>query len=208
MSSYRKEIEKIHDTTDFKVSFAGVTEIGEFKYTNGSMVKPELDYHIHYTTDKQEVFMTGGTHNPRAKIIIRVGGTKSLFSRYTSIKAGVKDTYPQNVKPFPEPADYRLGFFTRYFFRKANDPSEKISETSQEFFETKSNLFTYVNLDWVITGAKLDVARRNSIIMRRNNNILSGIIRELDPYQYWRPDANSQEYLEKKLALRRNQFYQ
>ena len=57
MSNYREEIEKIHDNTDFREFFAGITEVGEFQYTNGSSVQAGLEYHVHYTNDKQEVFI-------------------------------------------------------------------------------------------------------------------------------------------------------
>ena len=36
-----------NDNTDFKVDFAGITRLGEFKYTHGGSVQPGLDYHIH-----------------------------------------------------------------------------------------------------------------------------------------------------------------
>ena len=71
MSKLKEEMMKIHKNTDFKVNFAGVTQIGEFIYTHGGSVRPGLEYHIHYTNDKEEVFMTGNTHNPSSKIIER-----------------------------------------------------------------------------------------------------------------------------------------
>ena len=61
--------QQIHDNTDFKVEFAGTTELGEFIYDHGGGVRPGLDYHIHYTNDKEEVYMTGGTHIKSSKII-------------------------------------------------------------------------------------------------------------------------------------------
>ena len=63
MSKLKEEMMKVHEDTDFKVNFAGVTQLGEFKYTHGGSVQPGLGYHIHYTNDKQEVFMTDDTHN-------------------------------------------------------------------------------------------------------------------------------------------------
>ena len=75
MSDLKREIEKIHDKTDFKVEFAGVTQLGEFKYSHGGSVQPGMEYHIHYTNDKKEVFMTGAIHNSYSKIIKTVSYT-------------------------------------------------------------------------------------------------------------------------------------
>ena len=83
MSDLKREIEKIHDKTDFKVEFAGGTQLGEFKYSHGGSVQPGMEYHIHYTNDKKEVFMTGAIHNSNSKIIKKVSGDESLFSTYS-----------------------------------------------------------------------------------------------------------------------------
>ena len=57
MSSLRENMMRIHENTDFKVNFAGVTNLNEFKYSHGGKVRPGLEYHIHYTNNKQEVFI-------------------------------------------------------------------------------------------------------------------------------------------------------
>ena len=77
--SIKEEIKQIHENTDFKVSFAGITELNEFVYAghNGS-VQPGLEYHIHYTNDKREVYMTGGIHNESSRIIERINGKNTL----------------------------------------------------------------------------------------------------------------------------------
>ena len=57
MSAYRDKNKTIHDKSDFRVLFAGTTVEGEFTYEeHGGSVQPGLDYHVHYTNDKQEVF--------------------------------------------------------------------------------------------------------------------------------------------------------
>ena len=38
MSKHREQIKQIHDNTDFKVEFAGTTELGEFIYDHGGGV--------------------------------------------------------------------------------------------------------------------------------------------------------------------------
>ena len=120
MSKLKEEMMKIHKNTDFKVNFAGVTQIGEFIYTHGGSVRPGLEYHIHYTNDKEEVFMTGNTHNPSSKIIERVNG-KTLFSTYSELISKTKKQYPKKYSPLPVKSDYNIGKFTRYFAQKANN---------------------------------------------------------------------------------------
>ena len=46
-----------------------ITKANEFYYENGKMVKAGRDYHIHYTSDLGEYFMTGPEHNPLSKLI-------------------------------------------------------------------------------------------------------------------------------------------
>ena len=202
MSNYREEIEKIHNNTDFRVPFAGITEAGEFKYTNGSSVQAGLEYHVHYTDDKQEVFMTGGAHSPSSKIIERIEN-KSLFSTYVDLKGGIKDNYPQNVKKIPTPADYRIGYITRYFCKNVIDSKTTPFETNLEFFRNQSNIFEYVSFNWVIRGDKNNVSRVNIATIRRISKGIPGISNYLKILEFWRPAVGSQDYLQKKLSLRR-----
>ena len=51
--------ETIHRITDFVKINAGITKLNEFLDTNGVVVKPKIPYHIHYTKDKKEFYMTG-----------------------------------------------------------------------------------------------------------------------------------------------------
>ena len=73
----KQEIKKIHNNTDFKIEFAGITQLGEFRYEHGGTVQPGLEYHIHYMNNKREVYMTEGSHTNSSKIILKVGGKKT-----------------------------------------------------------------------------------------------------------------------------------
>ena len=127
----RQKIKQIHENTDFRVSFAGITELNEFVYAghNGS-VQPGLEYHIHYTNDKKEVYMTGGVHVKISKIIERVDGKKTIFKQYRDIKNVKKQKYPVITPAVPSDADYSVGSFTRYFTRKVNDSNALVFEIS------------------------------------------------------------------------------
>ena len=197
----KQKITTIHDNTDFKVNFAGITQVGEFIYDHGGQVRPGLDYHIHYTNDKREVYMIGGIHGENTKIIEKVGGTKTLFSQYIDIKPSSKQKYPVITLAHPSESDYRIGSITRYFTRKTNNLNEAIFEISEDDFGNQNNLFTYIEFEWRISGTKEEVTRDNQITINVVNRDLPGSSRHLFPLQYWKPPKNSPDDLQKKLLL-------
>ncbi len=205
----KEKIKIIHEMTDRKVSNAGVTELGEFRYdmTNGK-VPAGLDYHIHYTSDGNEVFMSGGTHNSDSRIINRVNGVATVFSQYKKINSVPKTAYPIKTVLSPTVNDYKTGYITRYFAQAVNEDTREVFETSKLYYEAQNTLYIYGQCRWKITGDKNTVGRQNIASALRLNKTLRGVTRILTPYQYWRPSVDSQDYLERRLALRRNQFYQ
>jgi len=205
MSKLKEEMMEVHENTDFKVNFAGVTQLGEFKYIHGGSVQPGLGYHIHYTNDKEEVFMTDDTHNSSSKIIEKVNGNQSLFSTYSELNSQVKEDYPSKHTPLPSESDYRIGTFKRYFTQKANNLNGEIFEIKEEDNEINS-LFRYIVLDWRISGKKSEVIRGNqvtidSISRTRGNEQFRKI---LFPLQYWNPPKGSVDDIQTKLNRRKN----
>ena len=204
MSKLKEEMMEVHDETDFKVNFAGVTRLGEFKYTHGGSVHPGLGYHIHYTNDKQEVFMTDDTHNSSSKIIEKVNGGQSLFSTYSELNSQVKEDYPKKYTPLPSDSDYRIGTFKRYFAQKANNLDGEIFEIEEEDNEI-NNLFRYIVLDWRISGLKSEVIRDNQVTIdlisvTRGNEQFRKI---LFPLQLWNPPKGSPDDIQSKLDRRK-----
>lgn len=198
------QVQAIHDATDFRTLFAGVTEVGEFKYTHGGVVKPGIEYHIHYTNDKKEVYMTGGAHTSSSKIIYKSVGTETLFGSYIRIKGRTsKPLYPTEIKVLPTPSDYRIGYFNRYFTKQINVSNSRCYEINEDQYNEQNSLFQYTEFGWTIRGDKTSVGRLNSLVLRGAEKELSGITRTLDIFQHWRPAVGSQDYLEKKLSLRR-----
>ena len=43
MSSLKEEVKRVHENTDFKMEFAGVTKPNEFQYTHGGRVETGID---------------------------------------------------------------------------------------------------------------------------------------------------------------------
>ena len=201
----KEKMEMVHRITERKESFAGVTKLNEFIYdkTNGK-VPAGLDYHIHYTTDQREFFMSGGTHSTDSRIINRVSGTQTLYSQYKKINILPKTPYPIKITPSANPNDYKTGFITRYFVKEIIKSESEVFETSEEYFNQKNSLYSYAKGRWKITGDKATVGRQNIATALRLNRILPGVVKLLKPFDLWRPSVDSQDYLEKRLALRRN----
>jgi hypothetical protein len=204
MTKLKKEMMRIHEDTDFKVNFAGVTKLGEFKYTHGGSVQPGLGYHIHYTNNKEEVFMTDDTHNTSSKIIEKVNDTKSMFSTYSKLKSQSKQQYPRKSKPLPSKSDYRIGTYKRYFAQKANNLNGELFEISKDDFEV-NNLYRYFSIIWKISGTKLEVLLYNTnavvpLSRQRGNEQLLNI---LSPLQYWNPPKKSLDDIRLKLNRRK-----
>lgn len=205
MASLKQQMMQIHESTDFKVNFAGVTQFGEFQYTHGGSVRPGLEYHIHYTNNKKEVFMTGGSHNSNSKIIEKVTGSKSLFSTYSELNSQVKEDYPSKHKPLPSKSDYRIGKFQRYFTQKANNLNGELFEITKDDFENTNNLFRYFSISWTVSGVKSEVIRDNTRVINsassdRGNEQLRKI---LFPLQYWNPPQGSSDDIQEKLSRRK-----
>ena len=79
MANLKEEMIRVHNNSERIVLFAGVTKPNEFEYTHGGMVKPGVEYHIHYTLNKKEVYMTGATHTSSSKIIKKIEARLQKF---------------------------------------------------------------------------------------------------------------------------------
>ena len=205
MSKLKEEAKQVHEDTDFKSIVVGITQPNEFKYTHGGSVRPELEYHIHYTNTKREVFMTGGSHSTSSKIIEKIDGSNSLFSTYTKIKNVVKNEYPKKYNPIPSEGDYGGGSLNRYFTQKANNLNGELFEISKEDFDNKNTLFRYVKISWRLTGKKSEVIRDNTRTINtfsttRGNEELRKI---LSPSQLWKAPKGSIDDVTSKLSRRK-----
>ena len=202
MSIYREKIEKVHNNTDFRKTNAGVTELGEFTYKeHGGSVQPGLEYHIHYTNNKNEVFMLGGIHNPSSKIIEKVGGSITLFKQYNDLSSTIKNPYPKITPANPSEADYRIGKIKRYFAQSSITTNADIFEVSIDGFENQNTSYKYIEFDWRISGTRDEVIRDNQVTINFVNQELPGIIRKLFTLQFWRAPKTAPENLEKKVSL-------
>ena len=91
----------------------------EFMYSDGKPVKSGTSYHIHYTTEVEEYFMTGDTHSFTTRLIYPISpitefGIFDILNHQEPLTLKVDTVYPTKK-------DYEKGRYFRYFARKAND---------------------------------------------------------------------------------------
>jgi hypothetical protein len=182
MASLREQMMKVHEETDFVREYVGITGDNEFVYTHGGVVRPGLEYHIHYTRSKEEVYMTGGVHDETSRIIKKISvdfldekvrGIKTTYGKYSETKDLKRQNYPKYTRPNPTQSDYGIGVLNRYFAQKSNDTTSDISEISEKSFLTKNPLFRYISIQWRISGLREEVMRDN----QRTIDNLTGVKR-------------------------------
>ena len=127
-------IKQIHDNTERVIESAGESEKQEFRYYDGSWLPAGTPYHIHYTIDKKEYFMTGDVHSNKSRLVRRVK-YQGMLAQYREAKRGVlsAEKYYTEYKPQPKPIDYTTGYFYRYFAKQANNKNAPIKEISYKF---------------------------------------------------------------------------
>ena len=205
MESLKEEMLRVHRNSERILIFAGVTKPNEFEYTHGGAVKPNVEYHIHYTVNKKEVYMTGATHTASSKIIKKINGDKTMYKKYTELVNNPREIYPEKNIPYPSDNDYKSGTIQRYFAQKANNLNGELFEISKDDFDRQGILFRYIKIEWRISGKKSEVIRVNSRIINfisrtRGNELLR---KKLFPLQFWKPPKDSPEELQEKLDRRK-----
>ena len=158
LSLINQTILDIHKKTDRKVENQ-IAQKNEFYGAGGKLIKEGTLYHIHYTKDLNEYYMTNAKHGVTSKLINRIDLTKSDFSYYNNLN---KQTplILKGTTTTPTIEDYNNGFVVRYFAKKANETLSPVFEVSSQDFES-SPLYNYVSLDWYIKGNKSSVLKRN-----------------------------------------------
>ena len=197
MIDYDK-IRKIHSDTVRVVTDAGrVPNNSTFIYaSNGFYVKAGTPYHIHYTSDLQEHFMTGAKHSVTSRIIRKIR-EKTNFQLYTENRGkNYRILEPLQVKGKPNPNNYIDGSFIRYFALKFDSEDAPI-EVNGEF---ESPLYEIHKITWVISGLKNEVKGaniRNSKYFRLRSPRFKKIL--TNPLEYYIEPLKSefQETLEK-----------
>ena len=165
-----------------------MTKKREFIYGDGILVKSGIPYHIHYTKDNDEYFMTGETHGSVSRLIFPLKRYKTTFGYYNVLNKQ-SQLYISSQATTPTDDDYDNGSFTRYFAQKANEKDSPVFEVSVDDYQS-SSLYEYVTLTWHISGDRTEVYRANSLEVFKAQKKLPNVNRVLTPFQYYRFSEN------------------
>ena len=177
------KIRAIHDDTMRYVPNAGIVpDNSSWLYiSNNRLVKQGTPYHIHYTNDFEEYYMSGAEHNPTSRIIKPIDPDEiSDFTAYSSNYGKVYEKMADVFyKPSPEADDYVQGTFLRNFVKRRNDPSDPIREVDEDF---TSPLYEKFTIKWRLTGRPRDVFNKNRLTVAHEEFKHPGIKKLLSNY--------------------------
>ena len=179
------------------------TEFKQFKFLDSEgFVPANVTYTAYYTKDKIKIYLTGLPTTPNSRRIKPVVESDN-FVKYQRLKNLSRENYPKPNQIAPSKSDYDVGEFIRYFCKKGNGEGD-IFEISKETFDSQSTLYLYYELSWVITGKRVDVRQKNISTLNALSLDLPRIKNYLDPLQYWKPNRNSVDDVQKKLSFLKN----
>jgi len=165
-----------------------IAKANEFYYENGKPVRAGTTYHIHYTTDLGEYFMSGGVHNYISKLMFPLKYDVSQFSYYNTLNEQ-SPLKLNNQTTIPTEEDYKKGSYKRYFAKQSNDENQPTFEVSKQDFQS-SPLYNYVQLRWYISGTKNYVYSQNLNQIRIASATIVTIKKLLTPFQFYRFEEN------------------
>ena len=146
-------IDDINKATVRVVKPEKTAELNEFVYSNGNPVKEGTAYHIHYTRDLEEYYMTETNHNKDKSLLIYPKKPLTNFSTYNNLnKQNQMLLKPKSFNPTE--SDYAKDFVNRTFVRKTNEIKDFLSKYNFELkqsyniasFSLMSNLKSTDNL--------------------------------------------------------------
>jgi len=163
------------------------TKENEFTYTDGKVLKPNIYYHIHYTTDLNEYYMTDTEHSSKSKVINRIQNNTD-FRKYNVLNKQRVLSIPSSRVSATD-TDYKRGFMFRYFATKTNDSASPVFEISKDNFGS-SPLYDYASVQWKISGTKDSVSSFNELQIEKASEEISSLTKLLSPFQMYKPDSN------------------
>ena len=135
-------IEKINEATVRVVKPEKTAGFNEFIYSDGNPVKEGTAYHIHYTKNLEEYYMTEANHDKDRSLLIYPKKPLTNFSTYNNLNKQKQMLLEPTAVEIKE-SDYENGFVRRSFARKTNEKQAPIFEISNTQLEI-SPLYDYV----------------------------------------------------------------
>ena len=196
-----KTLKMINEKTVRVVGGNLKTKRGEFIFADGKPVKGRIDYHIHYTKNLEEYYMTQQAHNNITSKLIFPVKNKSTFSIYNGLNKQSPMILKSDVKPLTR-NDYAKSFITRYFAKKANEVMSKPFEINAKQM-SKSSLYIYTSIPWYIKGERDLVKVLNSRSIRMAEEVMPNIGKYLNPFQLYKKSKalDNEEAILKKLGV-------
>ena len=201
-----EKINRIHKNSVRIVSSAGVVpDNSSFLYEdNNRPVKAGTPYHIHYTSDFQEYYMTGKKHFYASRIIKPTMFTgHSTFTKYTKLAGSKYQPLAAEIKKgVPNKSDYGNGVFTRYFAKNINDVEKPLYEVDASF---SSPLYQVIEVQWTLQGRRISVKRANKQAVERAEQIqgFEDIGKLLvNPLEYFvQPELSEEQKIRESLGI-------
>ena len=192
-------IEAIHSVTERKVENL-TAEKNQFRFANGRILGEGLSYHIHYTKNLDEFFMSGAQHSSTSQLLFPMGLDVSNFT-YFNILNKQSPLKLNNKVTIPTEQNYSKGSYKRYFAKQVNDENQSPIEVSKEDYQS-SPLYNYVQLRWYISGPRNYVYAENIKSINIASISISDVRRILTPFQFYRFEENlsDAEKIRRKLS--------
>ena len=193
-------ISKIIEITERVVGNQTTLRDGEFEFSDGTLVKKNMRYHIHYTVDKREHFMTMGMHGLQSKLIFKRNGGQSDYKVYTDIKKRKSDVYLKPYKFIVSDEDYDSGYVRRYYARLKSNNEETPIEISEDDYNVSHNNYFKTSVKWRLGGSKEDIEKSNNAAIELSSKEISNLSNNLDVLELWEGDEPIQsESVKEKL---------
>ena len=180
-------IRQIHSITERKVENLKA-EKNQFRFRNGKVLDKGFPYHVHYTKNLGEFFMSEAVHNSNSQLLIPLNIDTSNFGYYNALNKQSPMKLNNKIST-PTENDYKKGSYKRYFAKQSNDKNQSSFEVSKQDYKT-SPLYNYVELKWYISGKRNYVYAQNMKEIRIASISIPNIERILSPFQWYRYDKD------------------
>tara|TARA_R100001163_G_C5001878_1_gene150730 strand:- start:36 stop:602 length:567 start_codon:yes stop_codon:yes gene_type:complete len=149
---------------------AGLTESNEFSFASNpnTYVPSGLVYHKIVTKSKEVIYQTKNKPEKSSQKIIREKNLTPLEIYRQAKNNNIKTSkYFKNKKVEPKEADYKKGYFDRYFLQLASDDKAPIIEVKKKDYTKADSTYLKTDIRWSLNKDIKEQERLNL------NNILS-----------------------------------
>jgi Cft2 family RNA processing exonuclease len=130
-----------------------------------------------------------------------VTNAASRYGQYIQAKRSVsREIY---LKPTQVVVTERMrekGIFKRYFAHYLFDTESTIFEIIKQDFESLSDFYQKVSLDWTLVGSRETVKMKNERVLEQAEGILIGMSYFLDPLEFYEEETSREEQVTGYLA--------